>query len=1858
MATERSPYIGLEPVKEYIIQSFLNDVSLGNLTHIPVGVFEATASQATSNLNTRTIFNQFNICVFRLQYCERLKTLVPINPELENKIKDEFQDFKEEMEQQRLRGPIELVFRNLKAHPEYKRKKHFFDEDFYKFVNQDLHDLVYELKWKKPPRKSDRNDLVDFNLINMPPTLLDKVRRQFDEVSNQIYDFHLINVKDVNWENGPTVTHYNRICYFTRLYHIISGKHKAFVDKMDDEALGNMELLSTCIYGFDILPVGHFMQRYLYKNLGPRLQQSRISDTQRLPIEYIRKTLDVFSSEAPLLFQFIQKYLYDNRNANAERLDFLGRLQRMQQESVKEEADRHRVCAKYADIAALERMVTNLTDDDVGAVGGTPDDGIVILDDHFSTDPRWSSSNGRAMSPTTAELEMLRAMEGISLTTPDPTAQASGPSIIELPDNYVGDVPADSSSTQQPLPQQVTTQRPSRSSRRRAVATPMPRGGQDGRPRGGRGDSQGPTSQVFRIAPSTRNQSPPGGGGQSGVVTDTDRLDQLFGGISVDPFGYIGEDIPAGHDGLSLQQPLFLPFNEQQTQSDTTVFQPVNVDEHPSDNIPPPVDPFSVPSSQTQTRQQTSTQNTQRVRPVASLQPRQSILRDDGAGGNTSQTRTGRQTFRLRSPVFRAPTGSSADATVNNTSTDGRQTSETSTRDEQTQQRNREELARLEAPDTTDEAPSQQPRPYSPPPWARRPYRPTDTSSSEVPPLPRSPRNPFIQPTEDTRDLIQERTRMPTRHILDRVMVPGLLDDSRVRNSDVNADESSNSRYPVAPATNRNVNNVLSHINDIRELLGDSNRDLQPRTIDITEPPFEDTPVIRLPRPPRQSSVSQQSVSTPSRSQQQPVALPSQQQQSQRPTQTTQQTQQQQQPQQTQAPQQTQQQPPSHVNLFLPESHNRPVMNPFDPNFVGDQPPLIGTQPPRGSAQQRQQPPASSTTTSTTTRGPQLPQQPQPSPKPKSRGFRDYRRSSMLSGGRVYHTDGSSTTDDSSDNSWSDESRRSRRKPSSRVTSANRPSRSLSADDGPSKKVTTRRSPHSTAAPSGATTSKQATDVSALSGMGSLNLGSSPTPKTTSRSSSLQTRTRPPQPDFMSRDPPSSSSIDVLSMSDSMNSRTGITDTQQSGPSSLPTSSSSGSVTQQTQATTTDATSGVIPDRQKPKFFMRDAQKMFRMVDGKPKLPPMKSSWFSSGDEEGLECLRTPRSRTQSGGSSGSNTGGGQARRFSLTLGNVLSGKSGSQQAMECLDNVMNHAGEQRRYALKGQSAAPADGDSSYVPLVTSKGTTYYKVQRRASSQDRSGVRPQPRQNEASVGNLIDFSSSAGSSEVQTPKTLSRSSSFSSLKSALSRQGSSSNIFAPQQRPSTGTSQQQSTVPPQPLFTASAQSKSQTGSATTGSSSAVQTQPGSSSTVTTSSAGKSTTGKKPILTPASFTPTSATSHTLSGDTHVAAPPTAQPPTVQPPATAAASAQQQQPQTEQPPDDDDPLRALISQLDGSSITSPPPQMKDTSTDTTAQQTPSQPTGSGQKTGTTKSTPLGATTSKTGGTQGGSKTKQSTTSQEKKDVAKSSTKKSPVGDKTKKGSPSSGTEPKSKSPTKTKSPGSKASKAATTPSSGQTDTSNQVLNASVVTIDGANIHIEGKASVFAPTTPQTVTQQQIRPPSPKPTTRTTTQTTNIFSAPIPATCPAPTQTSASHVGTSNVLPGAEHIFLPPVDDAPPPPDQQRVHHATYSATASQNVLPGAEHIFLPPQEDTVDQPQPQPARVFAQQIARHSTEELRTFTQHLRQQISNIIGGDEQTPMEVSTREVVEPMVISSGESAAPTPRPMELGSTPTNFMDTS
>ncbi|UVZ35229.1 ORF-C [Elephant endotheliotropic herpesvirus 5B] len=1760
MGTERSPYIGVDPVKECIIQSFLNDVSLGNLIHIPVTVFEATASQSVPNANTKTIFSQFNICVFRLQYCERLKNLVPINPELEKKIEDEFRDFKEEMEQQRLRGPMELIFRNVKAHSEYKRKKHFFDPSFFNFVNTELYNLVHELKWKKPPSRHNRDDIVNLNLINLPPVLLDKVRRQFDEVSNQMYDFNLINVKDVNWENGPTVTHFNRIAYFTRLYHIISGKHDAFVDKMEDEMLGNMELLSTCIYGFDILPVGHFMQRYLYKNLGPKLNQSRVSDTQRLPLEYIRKTLAVFQSEAPLLFQFIQKYLYDNRNANAQRLDFLGRLQRMQQESIKEEADKHRVCAKYVDISALERMITNLNDTNVGAGGGVDDDNIVILDDHFASDRRWSHQ--RDQSPTATELQMLRALEDVAIN-PDQT----GGGIVGRGVSNVALTP-DMQNTQQP---QTAIQIPStsRGGNRASngavsytVLTDQQREGQDTVPT----DSQSllsPVHQQHPITPSPRQQPPPPSSRRSDHPTETERMSNLFG------------------------------TNLASTLSNMNIVCQEGVSDTPSTS-----NPFAVQSlNKNRTRQQTTTQSN-RVQPSSS-QSTQPILRSNGTGSiNTQQTRPGRQMFRLKSPVFKGPSGDTGRVSINTQHLVHESIPRNNIRPAP---RTREEPRRIEAPpERTDQVPrsSVYNNPLS---WVSRPYTnteiPSTSLSSESIPTYSSTQTPSIQTNSSSNQtsIVNTRNR------------PSLFDavstDSLEPPLPLNDSDDSNLLSYSAQEADKRVNNILRQMKNTKNFLKEYRQEEQRIAADQTRTE------VQLP-----TSQSEE--------------LP-------------------------------------HVNLFLPESHNgnRPVTNPFDPNFV-ENPPHSSIQP---SSRRSVQQPLPFPVTQTR----QLPQRPQLSPKPRSRGFRDYRRGGpLLTGGRVYHTDGStSTTDDSSDNSWSDESRRSKRKPGSRSTAATRPSRSFSADDGPNRsKVATRKSPHSTAAPSGASTSKQSTtDISVLSGMGSLSLGS-PVQKTKARSSSLQARTQPSESYSLPSRNVSSSSIDILSRSESINSRMSPSDAFQSGPPSLNLPTSTPNETQQTPQAATSTTETSSNNMKKPKFFMRDAQKMFRNVNGKSKLPPMKSSWFSSGDEEGLECLRQPpQSRRPS---TSSNSGSGQDKKISVNLQTVLSGNSASQQARECLDNVINHTGESSRYALRRQSAAPAGGVSSYVPVPKPNGTTaYYTVQRRSSSQDRATARPRPRQSDVPVGNLVDISSSS-----TKHKTLFRSNSLSNVRGGtLSRQGSSNNVFAPQQRTSTGSNVQQSNVaPPRPIFTASPESRPQTSlslstTTTTIPSTTSNIQVQSVTTIETGSvttpSGVKTSSNQSVIAPTSVIPTGSSETTSTSVVD----------TVERPVDDAKS--QRPDQTT----DDDPLRNLISQLDGSSITdsSQTTQQATTTEPSQVQQPVSQSVNGITSVTKTVSKPASSTASKiksNAGTAGGtsaSKTKPPI-SQEKKAVT---TKKggTATGDKTRRGSSSTVTETKPKEVQTTKQTSRPSSDVKTTRSSttaGQfVDSSTQILNANLVKIDGANIHIEERASVFAPhvsssqtSIPQTRETRQTSLIPPATQQHPSTQTTNIFTAPI--TCPVPTtqdpnhQTSVSQAGLQHILPGAEHIFLSPVDDGQSQNQRNAstTHHPP-SASALQNVLPGAEHIFLPPQDDIAHQQPPQ-ARVFAEHIATHSTEELRSFTQHLRQQISDVMGHDGQSQMDIPRDPEIESMMISSGESTGPTPGPMELGSTPTNFMDTS
>nr|Q18LF2.1 RecName: Full=Protein ORF C [Elephantid herpesvirus 1 (isolate Kiba)]ABG36567.1 ORF C [Elephantid betaherpesvirus 1] len=392
-----------------------------------------------------------------------------------------------------------------------------------------------------------------------------------------------------------------------------------------------------------------------------------------------------------------------------------------------------------------------------------------------------------------------------------------------------------------------------------------------------------------------------------------------------------------------------------------------------------------------------------------------------------------------------------------------------------------------------------------------------------------------------------------------------------------------------------------------------------------------------------------------------------------------------------------------HTNLLLPESHTgvtpQRSNNPFMPQVDLD---TIPTQDRQETQRQR------------------------PSPKPKPKSLREYRRRDPLTGmGRSY-TDGSTTSDgDSSDNSWSDESRRPRRRVGSTLV---RPPRSHSAEDasgaGGKIKGTARKSPHSSRAPAqqGAGTA----DLTELAGMASLNL-KSPSPRTKlTRSSSLKS------PGTTTRDTQQTSH--PLTRSASLSSKS-------SNP-FMPRPPDSGGSSDGNTGSSQTSVSTLGINAQQCKFRVPNAHKMFTMVNGKPRLPRMRSAWYSSDDggESGLECLRTPAPTRKTGGRGGS--------KITVDVKKIMATAKGSQQAKKCLDKIIKHAGEAERYALQQPSPEPPAGSISARAAPPPKPRTGT----RSASQDRSNTR----ETVPVATDLIDISSAPSSLTQQVSTSASQ----------------------------------------------------------------------------------------------------------------------------------------------------------------------------------------------------------------------------------------------------------------------------------------------------------------------------------------------------------------------------------------------------------------------------------------------------------------------------------------------------------------------
>nr|UBR88844.1 ORF-C [Elephant endotheliotropic herpesvirus 4A] len=382
-----SPYMGLDPLKNYIVSSFLNEVSLGDFVHLPVEVYDAVESSATTDIpETTSVFTQFNICVLRMQHVERLKQLTPLHPDLEKNIKKEFQKLKDDLELKKCKGHIGARIRLLRGNPEYKRKKSFIDASFFAFVNTDLYDVVYRLKFDKPGRP----DPLGFNFIALPDNLLDPIKKQMDDLCRLTFDFTLLPIKDLNWENGPIVTSFNRILYYALLYDTVSSLFDSFVERMEDEMLGSMETLSTCVYGMEALPVSQATQRYLYTTFAPMLHRiPGFKDTNKIPLKYVQDKIKMYGSEVGLLYSFMDNYVYQPHSTNIEKLIFLERLQRAQRGRVIEEAQTHKRAFRHRHVSSSG-----------GGVGGGGGSSLPALDctayNNNSSAARSSSGGGGA----------------------------------------------------------------------------------------------------------------------------------------------------------------------------------------------------------------------------------------------------------------------------------------------------------------------------------------------------------------------------------------------------------------------------------------------------------------------------------------------------------------------------------------------------------------------------------------------------------------------------------------------------------------------------------------------------------------------------------------------------------------------------------------------------------------------------------------------------------------------------------------------------------------------------------------------------------------------------------------------------------------------------------------------------------------------------------------------------------------------------------------------------------------------------------------------------------------------------------------------------------------------------------------------------------------------------------------------------------------------------------------------------------------------------------------------------------------------------------------------------------------------
>nr|QOE74922.1 ORF-C [Elephant endotheliotropic herpesvirus 1A] len=1888
MSDDRSSYIGVDAAREHVIQTFLTDVSLGNLTHIPVSVFDVACDVGGPNdLPAATIiFRQFNICVLRLQHCERLKTLVPVHPELEKKVEEEFRELKDEIEQQKFKGPLDLAFRNLKSHKEYKRKKHFFAPEFFQFVNAQLYNFIYHLKWQRPSNKGE-NEIIELNFINLPQNLLQRVGRQFDAVSNQAYDFHLIDVKDVNWENGPTVTHFNRISYYSRLYHIIVDHHEDFVSRMEDDTLGNMEVLSTVIYYLRIRQEGEFTQRYLHKNLGPKLKQHNLKDTDKLTLEFIRKTLDIFFNELPLLVNFVQQYVWLHDRENAHKLAYVNRMHTMQRDEIRDEAARHAACPRYTDMNVLNIV----RDFDQGAFGGPVDDNLDIFEAEVPEAGRRAAGTAAPRDNTAVpELELMRAMHRASLNDRPPAAGSAqrGSAGSRQPRDNLTPTAADTTGGQasvdlisRPIYQTEQPRPPASNVQQQAAAAALRRQQQPPpgvrRPRSRQARQQQPqqparppqttetqtsnnsntnnttaTRQVFeQQGPSTIQGRPP---------TETEILNELFNcHAEIPPLEHV-----TGHDGYTITTPLFtsVPYQNQtrrsRPQGDNEVPPP------PTEGDLRPVIPRIPYESETGTETQDDTATggeiTTLVAPSHSdriqLQiPRsiRNLTRRRAAAAAASQTGSAdtpivtpqpEQTAVppvLRPPVFRAPSGQSSVSQQQPIQTSNVITTDTTTG--------------TSAPSGDNDSR----RAWSPPPWVRR-----ESSSNE----PSRQSQSVIEPDEQRYanlppppDWLFKRHGVPPRPL--RVLTS--IDDMSSGCDDTmtqSGTTSSTTRQPpppnpfapsrrpqssggrCRPPQNGSQGPQHSDDDDSPYPLGSRRQPVPYGTGSVTTTqPSGQLPSDDRGRPAperRQQPTSRQTVAQtniipntsggadddntpPDRSRLSTFLDEMKRTNWETVEEYLNAIEEDRQRRETEA---------EHTNLLLPESHTgvtpQRSNNPFMPQVDLD---TIPTQDRQETQRQR------------------------PSPKPKPKSLREYRRRDPLTGmGRSY-TDGSTTSDgDSSDNSWSDESRRPRRRVGSTLV---RPPRSHSAEDasgaGGKIKGTARKSPHSSRAPAqqGAGTA----DLTELAGMASLNL-KSPSPRTKlTRSSSLKS------PGTTTRDTQQTSH--PLTRSASLSSKS-------SNP-FMPRPPDSGGSSDGNTGSSQTSVSTLGINAQQCKFRVPNAHKMFTMVNGKPRLPRMRSAWYSSDDggESGLECLRTPAPTRKTGGRGGS--------KITVDVKKIMATAKGSQQAKKCLDKIIKHAGEAERYALQQPSPEPPAGSISARAAPPPKPRTGT----RSASQDRSNTR----ETVPVATDLIDISSAPSSLTQQVSTSASQ----------TTCDGIQLFSVAPPSGSTTQSVQKPSSIPLQPIVTGPSTMTSQS----------VTDHDGSSVT------------KKPVISQGTFKHTS----------------------------------QSQPSSEQPapgePQPDDQLRDFIAELEGTDVPAPPvPEQPQSTVSNT--QTQDVPPSQGSSKTTQQTTPSTHKSSKTGSASTSApKSALSKTKSSASDTAsgKSSTRKGssasstdPATKPTRKVSINA-TEPKKGSKSSTK----QSTKTSTQPS----DKNNVLLNAKVVTIDGDRINIgDSSISVFAPTQPTTTATQPVTsestpalPPQPS-ITQGQQSVTNIF-APIPPTntlsaqatsCtqPAPPPGTTATSLASHVIPEAMDIFLTPeqraslnqrdnpqqsrqASQAPQAshvipeamdifltPEQraslnQRDNPQSRQAPQASHVIPEAMDIFLTPEQraslNQRDNPPQQVSHVipeamdifltpeqraslnqtdnpprrrvvssFAEQIRNLEVDELKILRQQVRERIANE-RQQQCSPMDVERRaalDTLEDMLVSE-ESAAPTPLPMDTGRfTPKSDVDMS